>query len=140
VPASVRAYVQAFLQRKDDDMRLAVFAVIGALIFSTSAAQADDTKAGTGKGKYLITATHTPEECHKTLEEAALQKKLLDKAEWGCRSGDHTMYLMTDAKSTEDAIAMLPENMRQRAKAVKLNKFTAAEIKKIHDKDTAAGK
>jgi hypothetical protein len=119
-------------------MRFASLAMTAALVLSVVTARADDTKASS-KGRYLITATHTPEECHQTLEEAAVSKKLLDKAEWGCRSGDHTMYLITDAKSPDDALAMLPERIRGRAKAVKLTKFTEAEIKKIHEKDVAGG-
>jgi hypothetical protein len=120
-------------------MRFMFLAMAAALVFSGTSARADEVKAGTGKGKYLVIATHTLEECHKTLEEAAVSKKLLDKAEWGCRSGDHTMYLMTDAKSPDDALATLPETIRGRAKAVKLTKFTEAEIKKIHEKDMAGG-
>jgi len=46
---------------------------------------------------------------------------------------------MTDAKSPDDALATLPETIRGRAKAVKLTKFTEAEIKKIHEKDMAGG-
>lgn len=120
-------------------MRFMFLAMAAALVFSGTSARADEVKAGTGKGKYLVIATHTLEECHKTLEEAAVSKKLLDKAEWGCRSGDHTMYLMTDAKSPDDALATLPETMRVRAKTVKLTKFSEAEIKKIHEKDMAGG-
>ena len=120
-------------------MRFMFLAMAAALVLSGTMARADEAKAGTGKGKYLVIVTHTPEECHKTLEEAALSKKLLHQAEWGCRSGDHTMYLMTDAKSPDDALATLPETMRVRAKTVKLTKFSEAEIKKIHEKDMAGG-
>ena len=101
---------------------------------------AAETKAAGGKGKYLVTATHTPEECLAAMDEVAKDKKLLDKAEWGCLSGDHTIYLTTQADSPEAAIKMLPERDQKNAKAVKLTKLTAAQLKKFHEEAHGAMK
>ena len=122
-------------------MRLALMTLLAAsfVSFAAPAVAAEGMAAG-GKGKYLVTATHTPEECLAAMDEVAKDKKLLDKAEWGCMSGDHTVYLTTQANSPEAAIKMLPEHDRQNAKAVKLTKLTAAQIKKFHEEAKAPPK
>lgn len=127
-------------------MKLALTMMVTGLFLSTPAfaAEMGGAKSG-GKGKYLVTATRTPEECLATMDEIAKDKKLLEKAEWGCMGGDHmsgehTVYLRTDANSPEDAINQLPESQRKNAKAVKLTKLTAAEIKQLHQQDMGAKK
>jgi hypothetical protein len=110
------------------------------LSFAAPAGAAEEGKAAGGKGKYLVTATHTPEECLATMDEVAKDKKLLEKAEWGCLSGDHTVYLTTQADSPEAAIKMLPEHDRANAKAVKLTKLTPAQLKKFHEEAKGAAK
>jgi hypothetical protein len=124
---------------EEHHMRLLVMSFVAALFlaFPGSAQAAGDAKGGEakagGSGKYLVTATHTPEECLASMDEVAKNKKLLEKAEWGCMSGDHTVYLTMQAKSPDDAIKQLPEHERKNAKAVKLTKLTAAQIKKFHE-------
>jgi hypothetical protein len=108
--------------------------------FALPAGAAEEGKAAGGKGKYLVTATHTPEECLASIDEVAKDKKLLDKAEWGCMAGDHTLYLTTQADSPEAAVKMLPERERENAKAVKLTKLTVAQIKKFHEEAKGAPK
>ncbi len=110
------------------------------LSFAAPTGAAEGGKAAGGKGKYLVTATHTPEECLASIDEVAKDKKLLDKAEWGCMSGDHTVYLTTQADGPEAAIKMLPERQRANAKAVKLTKLTPAQIKKFHEEAQGAAK
>ncbi len=116
-------------------MKLALWTMIAALFVAMAgpAVAGDPTTAGEGKGTYLVTVKHTPEECLARMDEVAKDKKLLSKAEWGCMSGDHTMYLKTEAKSPEAAIAMLPEPERKDASAVKMTKLTEAQIRKLHD-------
>ena len=95
-------------------MKLALWTTIAALFVATAgpAVAGDPTTAGEGKGKYLVMVKHTPEECLARMDEVAKNKKLFGKAEWGCMSGDHTMYLTTEAKSPEDALRMLNEKTR----------------------------
>jgi hypothetical protein len=116
-------------------MKLALWTTIAALFVTTAgpAVAGDPTTAGEGKGTYLVMVKHTPEECLARMDEVAKHKKLLGKAEWGCMSGDHTMYLRTEAKSREAAIAMLPEAERKDASAVKMTKLTEAQIRKLHE-------
>ncbi|WP_242345072.1 hypothetical protein [Anaeromyxobacter terrae] len=116
-------------------MKLALWTTLAALFISAAlpSLAADTTTAGEGKGKYLVMVKHTPEECLARMDEVAKDKKLLGKAEWGCMSGDHTMYLTTEAKSSEDALSKVPEAERKDAKAVKLTKLTEAQIRKFHE-------
>ena len=120
-------------------MKLALTMVVTGLFLSVPAfaEEMGGAKSG-GKGTYLVTATHTPEECLAAMDGVAKNKKLLEKAEWGCMSGDHTVYLRTNAKSPEDAVSMLPESQRKDAKAVKMTKLTAAQIKQLHEKEAGA--
>lgn len=114
-------------------MKLALWTTMAALFVATAGPAVAGDASMEGKGTYLVTVKHTPEECLAKMDEVAKDKKLLSKAEWGCMSGDHTMYLMTEAKSREAAIAMLPEPERKDASAVKVQKMTPAQIKKLHE-------
>jgi hypothetical protein len=116
-------------------MKLALWTTVAALFVATAgpALAGDPTTAGEGKGKYLVMVKHTPEECLARMDEVAKNKNLLSKAEWGCMSGDHTMYLTTEAKSPDDALRMVPEPERKDASAVKLTKLTEAQIRKLHE-------
>jgi hypothetical protein len=85
------------------------------------------------KSEYLIVSPHTPEECLKVLDTyVGKDQKTLAKMDWGCMAGDHTGYMKVTAESEQAAIALLPEAQRASAKAVKLNKFTPAQIKGFH--------
>jgi hypothetical protein len=97
--------------------------------FLVTAAGASAALAGE---KFQVIASHTPEECLKVLDEtSAKNPKLLSKFDWGCMAGDHTGYAVLEAKDEAAVRAMLPADM-QNAKIVKLNKFTAAQIKSFH--------
>lgn len=88
-----------------------------------------------GMSTFLIVSPHTPEECLQVLDEtSAMGAANLSKWEWGCMTGDHTGYAMVQAASDEDALKMVPESVRANAKVTKLNKFSAAQIKALHEK------
>jgi hypothetical protein len=114
--------------------RITMLAAALAALLAPALALASDASAdmATGKGTYLVTATHTPESCLATMDQMAKNKKLLDQVEWGCMSGDHTAYLRTKANSPEDAISKLPEPMRANAKAEKVVKLTPKQIEQFH--------
>ena len=83
--------------------------------------------------KYVVECPHTPEECTNTLNEVLAQDpKALDKIVWGCGKGVHTGWAYVDAKSKEDALAMIPESGRKSAKATEVSKFTPEQIKAAH--------
>jgi len=103
-------------------------------------ASADEQKGG-GTRKYLVTTTHTPEQCLAALDEMAQKNaKLLSTVEWGCKSGDHTGYVFITASSEQEALARLPEANRANAKAEQVTTFTPGQLKKIHASMAAAGK
>ena len=111
------------------------FSQAGLLVLSMIIGLALVSSQAAAKGtKFMVTAPHTPEECLKTLDEVNMQgSKALDKWEWGCMAGDHTGYAILEGKDEAAIKAMLPPSM-QNAKIVKLNKFTAAQIKAFHEK------
>jgi len=102
---------------------LAIVALLGATAFAADKA----------KSKYLVIAPHTPEQWLAALDEIQQNDAaLLKKIDWGCAAGDHTGYLSVEAESEAQALESLPANNRARAHAVKLVKFTPAQIKQFH--------
>jgi hypothetical protein len=86
--------------------------------------------------RYLLISPHTPEQCLGTLDAVEAMpggKAELAKWEWGCMSGDHTGYRIVTASSADEALKLVPEDVRSQAKAVKLNTFTAAQIQSFHE-------
>jgi len=82
---------------------------------------------------YLIEFHHTPETCLATLDKFSSDApEILNKIEWGCLSGDHTGYMIVDAKNEVGALQTLPASLRPEAKAEKVDKFTMAQIKSLH--------
>ena len=55
----------------------------------------------------------------------------LSNADWGCRDGVHTAWIVVEVDSKEEARGIVPPALRGQAKVVRLNKFTAAEIEGI---------
>jgi hypothetical protein len=97
-------------------------------------ALADDHKDSATKN-FLVTTTHTPEQCLAALDEMAQKNaKLLSKVEWGCASGDHTGYVFISAKTEQEALSKLPEANRATARAVQVTTFTPQQLKSIHAK------
>ena len=87
------------------------------------------------QASYLVIAPHTGEQCLAVLDDIKEHDaKLLEKMEWGCMAGDHTGYLTTQAATPEAALGKLPEKSRAGARAVKLNKFSSAQIATFHKK------
>ena len=103
---------------------------------------AAETKAAAGKmaGKmggdwFMVTSTHTAEECLKALDEAAAtDPSWLGKTYCGCMHGDHTCWTIVQAANAEAATNTLPAGMRATAKVQQVNKFTPEMIKAAHEK------
>ena len=111
---------------------------IGGALAQDAGAKAAPAKAATAKAamsKYLVISPHTPEECMKALDDVqATGTGALAKWDFGCMDGDHTGYLVVSAASSEDALKNVPEAVRDKAKAIKIHKFSAAELKAAHEK------
>ncbi len=82
---------------------------------------------------YLIMSKHEPEECLRALDEQ-LEKGLLDKFVYGCKSGDHTGYAIVEVKNMSEALALVPDFLQETACVSKVDKFTRGEIKSLHAK------
>ena len=107
---------------------LTLVAVAAVLTLAVSAIAAD-------KGRYLVSAPHTPEQCLAALDAFAAQgKEQLAHFDWGCMGGDHTAYAVVEANSVQAALAVVPANQRAQAKAVKVDKLTVEQIKSLHTK------
>ena len=85
--------------------------------------------------KYVIETSHTPEECLKALDETLSKgPDVLDKFVWGCMQGVHTGWAHVEAKSKDDALAIIPNFLQKKAKATEVGKFTQDQIKSFHKK------
>ena len=84
--------------------------------------------------KYLIEDSHGPShiECVEALD-AFLQAgaHYLTNAEWGCRVGVHTAWIIVEAENDAEARLMVPPVIRRSARLVKLNRFTPEEIREM---------
>jgi hypothetical protein len=82
--------------------------------------------------RYHVEAKHTQEQCLADLDKMAEAPQVLDKFEWGCMAGDHTGYATVEAGSEQEAMSMLPAEMRSRAHVVAVSKITPEQIKSFH--------
>jgi hypothetical protein len=85
--------------------------------------------------KYMIESPHTEEECTRALDETlAKGSDILAKFDWGCMSGEHTGWAIVDAESESAARNMVPSFVRNKARVVKVDKFTPQQLKSSHQK------
>ncbi len=84
--------------------------------------------------KYLIEDSHEPShvDCVRALD-AFLQAgaHYLTNAEWGCRAGVHTAWIIVEAENDAEARLMVPPVIRKSAKLVRVNRFTPEEIREM---------
>jgi hypothetical protein len=86
------------------------------------------------RNSFMIISPHTKQECLDALDAVARQgRDSLNKWEWGCMSGDHTAYVLYEADSEEAALRMVPENVRPKARVIKVDKFTPEQIRSFHE-------
>ena len=52
----------------------------------------------------------------------------LTRADWGCRDGVHSAWIIVDVDSKDEARAILPPALRPQARVVQLNSFSISEI------------
>jgi hypothetical protein len=108
-----------------------IFALVVLFALPASVMAGDEAKTETAT--YLVTSPHTPEECLAALDEfAASGKNALDNWYWGCMDGDHTGYEFVQATSETEALKSVPENLREKADATMLSKFTAEQVASFH--------
>ena len=114
---------------------LSLVACMAMLIAGVHAVHVSDASAKGATSRYLVIAPHDAAECMKALDETKdMAPGALGKWDFGCEDGDHTGYLVVNASSSEEALKNVPADLREKAKAIKVHKFTAAELKAAHEK------
>jgi hypothetical protein len=81
--------------------------------------------------RYLISLTHGAdhEVCVRALHSIERYGgHLFTHAEWGCKAGVHSGWLVVELDSRDAAMQMIPPEFRDDAQVVELNKFTHEEI------------
>jgi hypothetical protein len=81
--------------------------------------------------RYLIETSHTPEDCVHILD-LVLAHGYITHYDWGCLDGVHTGWVIVEAESHEQALLSVPPLMRNKARAIKLNKFTIEDVELLH--------
>lgn len=83
--------------------------------------------------RYLLESPHTKEECLKAMDEILTEgPSILNKYEWGCAAGDHAGYALIEADNESAVRNMVPSFLRNKARIVKVGKFTPEQIKSLH--------
>jgi hypothetical protein len=81
--------------------------------------------------RYLISVTHTSEECARALK-AIDAVGMITHFDWGCKDGDHTGWVIIEAESKSQAVMVVPPLLRGKAHAVRLTKFNPEDVQSMH--------
>jgi len=73
--------------------------------------------------RYLIETPHTDQDCHMLVDQIYAMGYLYN-FEWGCPDGVHCGWAIIEAESRAQALLAVPSLLRNRARVVKLCKFT----------------
>ncbi len=81
--------------------------------------------------RYIIELPHDDEyaACVKFLQAIEMRgSHFATKADWGCKDGRHCGWLIVELDSREEALRLVPLELRHEARVVELNRFTREEI------------
>ena len=81
--------------------------------------------------RFLIETPHEAEDCHKLVDQISAMG-YLHHFEWGCADGVHCGWAIIETESQEHARQMVPWEVRDKARVVKLNRF--ATVDPLHKK------
>ncbi|HVO73155.1 MAG TPA: hypothetical protein VMT35_03965 [Ignavibacteriaceae bacterium] len=81
--------------------------------------------------RYLIETTHTKEDCLHVLD-LILAHGFITHYDWGCDDGVHTGWAIVEADSRSEALLSVPPLIRNKARAVKIRKFSPEIIQSFH--------
>jgi hypothetical protein len=114
---------------------LALFVLLNVTAFSGDEAKEKPKAMGAAeKATFMIASPHTQEECMAAIDAVAAKgPENLSQWNWGCMAGDHTGYAFVTATDDKSALANVPENIRAKAKATKVDRFTMDQIKMFHE-------
>ena len=75
--------------------------------------------------RYLVESPHEAHDCDAIIKEIHAAG-YLHYFEWGCHDGDHTGWAIIETESREHARQIVPWQIRDKARVVKLEKFGKA--------------
>lgn len=81
--------------------------------------------------RFLVISHHTGEDCVRALKET-LVIGYLTHFDWGCKDGVHTGWAVLEAEDRAQAMLSVPTFLRPTAQAVRLTKFAAEKVLKMH--------
>lgn len=81
--------------------------------------------------RYLIVSPHTVEDCKKAIREV-IATGYITHFDWGCKDGEHTGWAIVEADNPKEALMVVPSLQRDRARAVKLVRFSPEDVTKFH--------
>jgi hypothetical protein len=82
--------------------------------------------------KFLIESPHTGEEC-KRVVKSVYALGYLNNCDWGCEGGVHTAWVTIEAENERQALFVVPPVLRNKARAIKLTKFSPDLVKEWND-------
>lgn len=84
--------------------------------------------------RFLIEVPHegTARDCVRAVEVFhRTGSHFLTHADWGCKDGEHTAWLIVDVGTKEEARNVVPAEYRSKARVVGLNAFTREDLEAI---------
>jgi len=81
--------------------------------------------------RFLIESPHIVQECDKAIK-ATFGMGYLHNFDWGCKAGVHIAWVTIEAEDEKQAILVVPPFLRNKAKAIKLVKFSPDLLKETH--------
>lgn len=81
--------------------------------------------------RFLVISPHTPAVCKDAIRQV-LFAGYITHFDWGCLDGDHTGWVIIEAENAKEALMVVPSGQRHIARAVRLTKFSAADLEKTH--------
>lgn len=78
--------------------------------------------------RYLIESPHTAKECASLLTQV-LAMGYLHCFDWGCKVGEHAGWAIIEAESESHARLAVPPLVRERARVVRLTKFSDEDVR-----------
>jgi hypothetical protein len=84
---------------------------------------------------YLIKTRHTFRNCLASLDEQLMHAaRSLEEFVYTCSEGEHAGYAIVEANNRSEALSILPDSLRRDASVLKVDRFTADDIRSFHAK------
>jgi hypothetical protein len=77
--------------------------------------------------RFLVESPHTFDKC-KLAVKLIQSAGYLNNFDWGCKDGVHIGWAVIEAENAAQALGVVPAMIRDKARAIKLNKFESAMV------------